>query len=338
MRAGRSWRRIEGAVFDGRVRVGPLLSAGRDALFAADWVGIRGPAITVRVFPESAEPLLERHLEASFLEHPNMLRCFGAGEFEHDAAKLIYTVLGRFDETLAQALSRGALAPEEALQLGRQLSSALAYLHHCDLVFCNLDPAHVVCTNGVWQLGDYTQLRAAGRGYAAQTRRLAAIRPSAPPEACEGLVTPQWDSWGLACVLSAALTGQRREIRPAALPEPFETIVAECLHALPQQRCGVARIRMLLGGAAMAASGDGSAALDPVHPRPPYFRPIRYLSAEARGESDSIEPAAPPATHRGDGQTTIEEWWSLHGVTALAAAVATMALLVLLFLYLPNAG
>jgi ketosteroid isomerase-like protein len=343
MFAGQSWRQIEGEVFDGRVRVGPLLSADREALFAAEWVGITAPEIVVRVFEASAEPVLERHMEASFLEHPNMLRCFGAGEFQRKGQRLIYAVLGRFDETLAGVLQAGPLPEEDALQLGRQLSGALAYLHHQDLVYCNLDPANITRTGRSWQLADYSQLRVAGRGYINETRRLIAVRPTTPPEAYEGVVMPSWDSWGLACVLSTALNGTRREGRSARrdLPEPFQSIVAECLSGDPHHRCGMERIRMLLDSAAMAAVPSGGVTIEQPAPlpRPGPRRPVRYLVPEA-----DEEPAAPPRQDppvRADAETPPEkvsfrEWWEEHGLLTAAAGIGALALLVLLLMYLPR--
>jgi serine/threonine protein kinase len=342
MVVGQSWRQIEGEVFDGRVRVGPLLNAGREALFSAEWVGISAPDILVRIYPATSEPVLERHMEASFLEHPNMLRCFGAGEFQHDGQRLVYAVLARFEETLADILQKNPLDPAEALRLGRELSSALAYLHHHDLVFCNLDPANITRTGGVWQLADYSQLRVAGRGYMNETRRLIAARPTTPPEAYEGVVLPNWDSWGLACVLSTALSGLRRESRTARqnLPEPFHSIVTECLSGDPQHRCGMERIRMLLDSAAMAATPTGAVPVDQPAPlsRPTHRRPIRYLVPEADEGAAPSEPEVARAPEPGpqDEKLTLRDWWEQHGILTVAAAVAAVALLVLLLTYLPR--
>ena len=145
MFAGYSWKQLEGEVFEGRVRLGSTLTADREAVFSAEWIGVSAPDIVVRVAYANTEPLLERYLEASFFEHPNLLHCFGAGEFQRNGHRLIYAILARSDERLSDVLANGPLSTSEALRLGRQIAAALAYLHHQNLVYCTLDPA-----TGAW--------------------------------------------------------------------------------------------------------------------------------------------------------------------------------------------
>jgi ketosteroid isomerase-like protein len=258
MLARDAWQELEGLILEEKIRVRELLCADRDGLFAAEPVeasGFEPPCpIVVRFLRDNGrgEPLLDRFLEASFFDHPNLLRCFGAGLLERGSVRFIYVALEREDATLADYLRTVALPPSEARSLGLDLAAGLAYLHERNLVYCNLDPASVARVGNAWKLSDYSQMRVVGNNYAAETRRLMAVTPSTPPEAYEGVVSPSWDVWSLACVLTAALSGPKSEDSLASrrqrpdLPPPFASITAECLNTNPQERCGLDRIRQLL--------------------------------------------------------------------------------------------
>jgi serine/threonine protein kinase len=296
MLARDAWQELEGLILEEKIRVGELLSADRDGVFAAEPVeasGFEPPCpIVVRFLRDNGrgEPLLDRFLEASFFDHPNLLRCFGAGLIERGAARFIYVALEREDATLADYLRTVALPPSEARSLGLDLAAGLAYLHERNLVYCNLDPACVARVGNVWKLSDYSQMRVVGNNYAAETRRLMAVTPSTPPEAYEGVVSPSWDVWSLACVLTAALSGPKSEDALASrrqkpdLPPPFASITAECLNANPQERCGLDRIRQLLEQFTEDA---------PAQPSKPVFAGASSVPEPAfrRGIQEQLSPA-----------------------------------------------
>ncbi len=215
-----SWRQLEGTVLDGRVRIGPMLEANGGALYLAE--GLDGsdlPAeVAVRLMREKPDdgPLLERYLEAIYLNHPNLLRCYGAGTFE--SAEFAVHLCGRGPvRGQPEAPDQARAAPiGEVRELGVCLAEALRYLHQRNLVCCSLDVSTVVRGDGRWQIADYSQLRVAGGKYSNETRRLLASSPSVPPEAFEGVVTPAWDVWSLASVIIAALSGPRAASPDAA--------------------------------------------------------------------------------------------------------------------------
>src|SRR5579884_2005769 len=254
------WRQIEGAILDEKVRVGELLRAEREGLFAAEPINASdfggAPSLTVRLMRATPEPVLDRYLEASFLNHPGLLRCFGAGTVEFSGTQFVYAILERAETTLADVQSERPLTVDEARELGRQLIEALSYLHQQDLIYCNLDPSTVVRSGERWKLSEYSQLRLAGRGYSGETRRMLAVSAGTPPEAWDGIVSPAWDVWGLAWLLAGAVSERKpnpREGRGSArrpLPEPFATIISECLNAVPSERCRLTRVAELLGPAA----------------------------------------------------------------------------------------
>ena len=196
-----SWRQLEGTVLDGRVRIGPMLEANGGALYLAE--GLDGsdlPAeVAVRLMREKPEdgPLLERYLEAIYLDHPNLLRCYGAGTFETPSSRYTYAVVDRYEDSLKHRIRQGALPIGEVRELGVCLAEALRYLHQLNLVCCSLDVSTVVRGDGRWQIADYSQLRVAGGKYSNETRRLLASSPSVPAggfrgggDACLGRLEP----------------------------------------------------------------------------------------------------------------------------------------------------
>lgn len=303
------WQELEGLILDEKIRVRELISADRDGVFVAEPVeasGFEPPCpIVVRFMRENGrgEPLLDRFLEASFFDHPNLLRCFRAGVVERGSARFIYAVLEREDATLADYIRTVPLPASEARSLGLELAAGLSYLHERSLVYCNLDAPSVARVGSVWKLSDYSQMRVVGNNYAAETRRLMAVTPSTPPEAYEGMVTPSWDVWSLACVLTAALSGPKSEESLASrrpkpdLPAPFASITAECLNTNPQERCGLDRIRQLLEQSADKPLGERTkfvpAGVSAVQERLPVRRNLQeHVPPERDGGPASTLPAA----------------------------------------------
>jgi serine/threonine protein kinase len=304
MLARELWRDLEGQLLDEKIRVLELLSADRDGIFAAE--PVEGSEfeplcpIVVRFIRENGrgEPLLDRFLEASFLDHPNLQRCFGAGTFERGSLRFTYVVMERGDVSLAEYIRTLPLPPEEARKLGLELAAGLSYLHQRNLVYCNLDAPSVARVGESWKLSDFSQMRVAGNTYVAETRRLMAVTPNVPPEAYEGVVTPSWDAWSLACVLTTAVSGRKSEDSLASrrpkpdLPAPFASITAECLNSNPQERCGIDRVRQLLEH---TANGNGSGAQEPLKTAAPDATPPQSAATPPANEP---EPTPAPVAVR----------------------------------------
>lgn len=205
---------------------------------------------------EPAQTAVNRFLEASFLEHPNLTRIMDAGLLETHG--LVCAVGEPIDHTLTQFVTQRPLPVDDAIELTDQLISGLSYLHSENLVFCNLRPESVWRTGTTWKLGDFSQLRVIGRGDSRDLRTALSRRPDLPPEVYEGVVSPAWDVWSLGLLLRRVLMPEPahvegalsiprgRQLRNAELPPPFDTITRDCLEPNLDARITLDQIRLRL--------------------------------------------------------------------------------------------
>lgn len=126
--------------------------------------------------------------------------------------------------TLARELKRkGRLTPEECVQLGVALGSALNFLHQHGFVHRDLKPSNIIFVNGQPKLADIGLVGDAGKGAA-----FVGTEGYIPPE---GQGTLHADLYSLGKVLYEACTGLDRldfPSLPASLgPEHSETQIAE---------------------------------------------------------------------------------------------------------------
>src|SRR5215472_14784562 len=100
-----SWRELEGSVLDGQVRLEQQLSVPEPSpAFSARLIRDPGQPVFVRFLRERPgdEQLLARCMEASYLSHPNLVRCFGAGAHETGTSRYVYVITEGADAILTQ--------------------------------------------------------------------------------------------------------------------------------------------------------------------------------------------------------------------------------------------
>jgi serine/threonine protein kinase len=250
-----AWKSLEGQVVDGKLHLEVLESHERVPVFAAT---LEGRPVTVRFFhePDGSTSIFDRHREAAFFSHPNLLPCLGTGSVTLQDERFTYGVYESPNILLSTILEGKSFSPEETKSLCLDILDGLDYLHERGLVYCNLDRSSVARCGDRWKLCDYSELRPEGSGYGPDTRRLLGALPGAPPEAYSGVVSPAWDCWSLAHLfrsLAAEASPARhpdgtptRPPRPPELPEPFRTVAAGCLLPDPGGRCTTADIRRQL--------------------------------------------------------------------------------------------
>ncbi len=247
---------LEGTVLDGRVTLIQYDFSGASPIFFGTLLEeAGGDPVIVRFFPESpfSGSISDRHREAIYLSHPNLLKCLGVGQAIIAEESFVYAIYEQPDLFLADFLKQRPLTTIEAKQLTTEVIAGLRYLHGLGLICCNLDRSTVARKGNAWRLADYSQMRLAGSGYENETRRLMTTLPSAPPEAFDGIVSPAWDAWSLVSIIGAVFAGPRAPLSKEAtslphdagsqdLPEPFRSIEFDCSHPKPELRCSLEEI------------------------------------------------------------------------------------------------
>lgn len=198
--------------------------------------------VLVRLFLEEksrSDEKVSRFLEATYFDHPHLLRYLKAGTLQTDGGAVTYVVTERADTWAIRSLAAG-----EALTFARHILSGLAYLHARNLVYCILSPRAVAPVGGTWKLSDFSELRVAGIDIADDALSLASTVDTSPPEAAEGLISPAWDVWSFGQTLWKVLDGYK-----ANMPESLKPVFLACLNIHPSSRPTLDQLSVLLESA-----------------------------------------------------------------------------------------
>jgi serine/threonine-protein kinase len=148
---------------------------------------------------------------AAQLSHPHILPMHDSGE----ADGLLYYVMPYVEgETLKERLAReGALAPEEAIRLAREVADALAYAHKRGIVHRDIKPANILLNEGYALVADFGIARALEDGSTESLTKtgLAVGTPQymAPEQATgEKTVDGRADVYATGAILYEMLTGE----------------------------------------------------------------------------------------------------------------------------------
>jgi len=260
------WLWLCGQVLDSQFRVEePLLIAGSAAFFRAVDL-TRSQEFLIHVEegePPSARVTFDRFREASFLEHPNLLRVIAAGRTNCQTKNIVYLVTEMAEVDFADLSQRQTVSLNEVADLVRQLAAGLAYVHSQNLTYCALRAESVWRIGGKWKLADYSQLRVGGDYPGKETRRMLLV-PSfnSPPEAYQGVVSPAWDVWSLGSMVRKLLlshvdldgTGEQSQktaslnasLNKVSIPPPFDRFLRESLEPEPQDRASLDQLLEIL--------------------------------------------------------------------------------------------
>jgi Tol biopolymer transport system component/predicted Ser/Thr protein kinase len=218
--------------------------------------------------------LREIHIAAS-LNHPHILPLLDSGE----ADGLLYYVMPYVaGESLRQQLNRQTqLSIEEALELTRQVASALDYAHRQGVVHRDIKPENILLQEGEAVVADFgiaRALRVAGGERLTETGLSLGTPHYMSPEQASGTqeLDGRSDQYSLACMLYEMLVGDPpftgatgpaiiarqlvdpvpsiRTVRPT-VPEALERAIGQALAKVPADRHDTA-------GAFVAAAGAGA--------------------------------------------------------------------------------
>lgn len=202
------------------------------------------------------------------LAHPHLPRAFETVALPVPVVVVETSVGLTLEEIIDLRLRRLPLA--DLCHLGRQLSSAIHYLHGHGFLHLDIRPANVMAHGGVATLIDLSIASPPGR----VRRGLGTQEYLAPEQALGGDVTSATDVWGLGATLYEAATGvapfapydraeeglfasgeflqlRRGPSPPSALgrrlPRPFVRLLDDCLTPEPEQRPQALEVHRALG-------------------------------------------------------------------------------------------
>jgi serine/threonine protein kinase len=188
-----------------------LLSSGHAYDVYDAWSPERGCRVVIRVARDRRDRRALRR-EGRLLQrltHPNIVRAY---ETRRDM--VVLETLG--GATLARLLEDGPLAEDDALEMARQLSSAIGYLHRQGWLHLDIKPSNLIADGGRLKVIDLSIAQRPGR-----------IEPGtgtdgymAPEQEHGGVVSPATDVWGIGRVLREAGLDDRGCLRedPARRP------------------------------------------------------------------------------------------------------------------------
>ncbi|MDF2758933.1 MAG: protein kinase [Thermomicrobiales bacterium] len=152
------------------------------------------------------------------LDHPHILPVLDSGE---TAGQLWYTMPYVRGETLRDRLRLEVQLPvDTAVDLTRQVASALDYAHREGVVHRDLKPENILVADGQARVVDFGVAKAvAGSGYGKLTETGLAVGTPAymsPEQASGGQVDARSDVYALGCVLYEMLAGEPPFTGPSA--------------------------------------------------------------------------------------------------------------------------
>jgi eukaryotic-like serine/threonine-protein kinase len=176
-----------------------LLSRGHAYEVYDAWSHERGCRVVVRLLredrPEHRRDLLREGRLLQRLTHPHIVRAY---ETRRRPPMVVLETLG--GATLAKLLEDGPLDRDDALELGRQLCSAVRYLHRQGWLHLDLKPSNLIADGGRLKVIDLSIAQRPGR----IDPGTGTDRYMAPEQRRGGRVGPTADVWGIGRVLQEA--------------------------------------------------------------------------------------------------------------------------------------
>jgi len=209
--------------------------------------------------PEAAQELTHEGRLLLSLTHPNVVRAY---ELHEPRAALVLELLP--GPTLADVFdARGLVDWRDGIDLGRQIASALHYLHGIGWLHCDIKPGNVLIVQGRVVLIDLSLARRPGPC----PRRSGTPGYLAPEQSLVAAVSTATDVWGLGVLLLEALSGTdayppgcpeyREDQGPLAAPPPrhwprevpneLRALISACTAYEPSARPALANVISALG-------------------------------------------------------------------------------------------
>lgn len=319
------------AVLGGRYEIGSRLGGGGAATVYAARDLVLGRAVAVKVMRNDGEADQAERFEQEArllagLSHPGLVTVYDAGSDVDDRGDpQAYLVMELVDgSTLARRLADGPMSMQQTADIGRQLATALGYVHDQGIVHRDVKPANVLLSqargdhSATARLTDFGIARpVAGERMTMQGFTVGTANYLSPEQAMGEDVGAPADVYSLGLVLLECLTGVM------AYPGNGVAAASARLHRQPAipNRLGTPWVSLLEAmtrrdPARRIAAGEAAAEL------------ARLRAVEAPVAQTRVLPALSAQT-RGGGQQR-RRGWLLAGAAAVAlfvvALVAALAL------------
>jgi serine/threonine protein kinase len=261
---------------------------------------------------------------AATLQHPHILPLYDSGE----AGGLLYYVMPFAEgESLRQRLAREQQLPlDAALQITREVGSALQYANEHGVIHRDIKPANIMLSGGQAVVADFGIARALHAASAEQLTLSGMVvgtpQYMSPEQAAGEAVDGRSDEYSLACTLYEMLIGQP----PFTGPSAHAVIARHSLEPVPSLRVVRQTVPQAVEGAIMRAMGK--------LPADRYASVQRFLDALESPETALVQPAvSPPSRSRTERRVrrrvmtalgagvlvAAAAWWFVPGRTARGA-------------------
>jgi serine/threonine protein kinase/tetratricopeptide (TPR) repeat protein len=249
---------------------------------------------------------------AATLQHPHILPLFDSGA----AGGLLYYVMPFAEgESLRQRLAREQQLPlDAALQITREVGSALQYAHEHGVIHRDIKPENVVLSGGQAVVADFGIARALHAASPEQLTLTGMVvgtpQYMSPEQAAGAAVDGRSDQYSLACTLYEMLSGQP----PFTGPSSQAIIARHSLEPVPSLRVVRQTVPSAVEGAIMKAMAKV--------PADRFASMRQFLDALATPEITSVRPALPASSQSRSGPRAGMRVMSALGVGLLVAAAA----------------
>jgi eukaryotic-like serine/threonine-protein kinase len=304
-----------GAALGERYRIERELGHGGMAIvFLAEDLKHRRPVAIKLLKPELSAILgTERFLReieiAATLQHPHILPLYDSGQ----AAGLLYYVMPFAEgESLRQRLAREQQLPlDEALQVTREVGSALQYAHEHGVIHRDIKPENIMLSGGQAVVADFGIARALHAANADQLTLSGMVvgtpQYMSPEQAGGATVDGRSDQYSLACTLYEMLIGQP----PFTGPSSQAVIARHSLQPVPSLRMVRQTVPQAVEGAIMRAMAKLPA---------DRFASMRHFLTALDSPEIATFPAGVPARPRSPSMRRVSRRVTIGLVAGLLAA------------------
>jgi TolB-like protein/tetratricopeptide (TPR) repeat protein len=195
--------------------VEPLASGGMGVVYLAQdtqlhrTVALKFPLPSHSVDRRTKERFLHEARSVGALEHPNVCSVFEAGETDDGH---VFFAMPLYDgQTLkARLAEQGALAPDDARKIGREIAAGLAAAHRCGIVHRDVKPANVMLLrDGTVKVLDFGLAKVSDFTITEPQARMGTVSYMSPEQIKGDPVDSRSDVWALGVVLYELLAGRR---------------------------------------------------------------------------------------------------------------------------------